>query len=61
MYIPAMESPRPLSALSKCIDNSMGIVCIAKVAFSLDGVEDEILGTPPPAASGRFSLEPPWC
>ena len=58
MYIPAMESPRPLSALSKCIDNSMGIVCIAKVAFSLDGVEDEI-GTPP--ASGRFSLEPPWC
>ena len=53
-----MESPRPLSALSKCIDNSMDIVCIAKVAFSLDGVEDEI-GTPP--ASGRFSLEPPWC
>ena len=52
-----MESPRPLSALSKCIDNSIGIVCIVKVAFSLDGVEDEI-GTLP---SARFSLEPPWC
>ena len=50
--VPAIERPRPLSARMKCMVNSVGMVCMAKVVLSLDGVEDT--GRP----SGKCSLEP---
>ena len=52
VLVPAIERPRPLSARMKCMVNSVGMVCMAKVVLSLDGVDDT--GRP----SGKCSLEP---